>query len=135
MSADLASSTVAPPASTPAQIPVVAATAPAPIVGGDVSAGVLAAYQSVQQQTAEAHAAYLNAMAQAHTSFLATAQQGFAALGQLNGASPVAGSPMIAPAAAPVAPVAAPVALVPAPAAAEMQDPASSRSHPNSGGC
>ena len=120
-----ASPNVVPPAL--AQIPAVAETVPAPSVGSVVSAGVsegvLAAYQSVQQQTAEAHAAYLNAMAQAHTSFLATAQQGFAALGQLSGAAPAAGAPMVAPAVAAVAPVVAPVAVVPVPASVEVQAP------------
>ncbi len=48
-------------------------------------AGVLAAYQAAQQQTAAAHTTYLNSIAQAHSAFLVAAQQGMVVLGQLAG--------------------------------------------------
>ena len=91
--------------------PVPAASTAAP------AASVLAAFQAVQQQTAEAHAAYLNSMAQVHSSFLDAARQSMEVLGRLSGAtSPTAGP--VAPA-VPTVTVAAPmipIAPTPAPA-------------------
>jgi len=75
----------------------VAPVVPAPSQTSDAPSGLtlgaLAAYQAIQQQTAEAHASYLNAMAQTHASFLDTAKEGLAALGRLGGVGlPVAQS-------------------------------------------
>jgi acyl transferase domain-containing protein len=110
--------------------------------GAAPSTGVLAAYQSVQQHTAEAHAEYLRSTAEAHAAFMTASQQGLAVLGQLAGGSvpapvavaaptPVALAPAITPAPAPVyasapaaapsyapTPIPAPVAAAPAPAPA-----------------
>ena len=113
-------------------LPATAATA-APALVPPPDAGVLAAYQSAQQQTAAAHTAYLNSMAQAHSAFLAAAQQGIEVLGRLAGAPapgsfPAAGSarapaaaPSIAPS-VPVAPVAPPPAASPLVTAASIPD-------------
>ena len=110
------------PAAAPPAVPV------APVVGIAVDTGVLAAYQSAQEQTAAAHTAYLNSMAQAHSSFLDAAQHGIAMLGRLAGVidsvtpTPVGAAPTAAPpvpvVVAPMVPmVEAPVATPLAPAA------------------
>ena len=64
-----------------------AAAAPTqpPIHAAAPAAGVLAAFQAVQQQTAEAHTAYLNAMAQVHGAYLDAARQSLELLGRLGG--------------------------------------------------
>ena len=95
----------APPAPAP-PVPAAAATQP--------DAGVLAAYQAAQQQTAAAHTAYLNTMAQAHGAFLDAAQQGIAVLGRLAGATVASISappPPTAPSPAPPSPVPPPAAV------------------------
>lgn len=97
--------------------------------GAAPNPGVLAVYQAVQQQTAEAHAEYLRTTAQAHAAFMAAAQQSLVVLGQLAGGSVGAPSVVAAPvplALAPIpAPVAPPVAApVPAPAPAPVAAPA-----------
>jgi len=75
----------APPAMS-AHPPVSAPAAPAsPAIASAPDAAVLAAYQNAQQQTAAAHTAYLNSMAQAHSAFLAATQQGIEVLGRLAG--------------------------------------------------
>ncbi|MDG1483992.1 MAG: SDR family oxidoreductase [Myxococcota bacterium] len=75
------------------------------------------AWQSAQEQTAEAHSAYQRAMADAHSAFLKTAETSFMGLSALAGGFSPA-QPMAQPVAAPM-PVAAPViAETPAPAAA-----------------
>ena len=74
--------------------------------GAAPSTGVLAAYQSVQEHTAEAHAEYLRSTALAHTAFMTAAQQGLAVLGQLAGGSGAA--PPTVPAPPPLAPVISP---------------------------
>ena len=111
--------------------PMVMTQPPVPAIaqanGAAPSTGVLAAYQSVQQQTAEAHAEYLRSTAQAHTAFMAASEQSLALLGQLAGGTvpapaavgaptPPSFAPAITPAPATV-PVPAPVAAAPAPAA------------------
>ena len=75
--------------------------------------GVLAAYQAVQQQTAAAHAEYIQTMAQVHNSFLSTAQQSIAVLGQLAGGNVVV-PPPATPAPLPT------VAMPPAPIASAL---------------
>ncbi|MFT7647495.1 MAG: polyketide-type polyunsaturated fatty acid synthase PfaA, partial [Candidatus Poriferisodalaceae bacterium] len=107
--------TPAPPAPPAALVPAVVATPNPP-----ASAGVLGAYQAVQQHTAEAHAAYLNSVAQVHSAYLATAQQGLAVLGQLAGGPTVAAptAPAVVAQPALVQPVSAqPVPVPSAPAA------------------
>ena len=119
----------APTVPSPA-IPAVPAPA-APVVQMAPSvapnSAVLAAYQNAQHQTAVAHTAYLNSMAQAHSAFLDAAQHGIAVLGQLaGGAAPSIAAPTAVPviAAAPaVLPVAVPVP-VPAPPAPAAPAPA-----------
>jgi len=120
--------TSGPPPATPAALgagaaagPPVASAPTVPVVPADAvpsnspDAGVLAAYQNAQQQTAAAHTAYLNSMAQAHSAFLDAAQQGMVMLGQLAGvpidsapARPATGGPSATPfvsvSPAPVAP-------------------------------
>ena len=112
--------------------PSVATPAPAVQMAPSVApdSAVLAAYQSAQHQTAVAHTAYLNSMAQAHSAFLTAAQHGIAVLGQLaGGAAPTAAqtaAPVIAvvpaSAVASPAPVAtlAPVVAAPAPVPAPV---------------
>ncbi len=111
-------------APTPAEELTVPSSAPAPAPAAPVLAAqmtpsvapdsaVLSAYQSAQHQTAVAHTAYLNSMAQAHSAFLNAAQHGIAVLGQLAGGT----APAIAVAAtgpAIAAPAPAPVAVAPA---------------------
>ena len=74
---------------------------------------VLAAYQSVQQHTAQAHAEYLRSTAAAHTAFMTASQQSLAVLGQLAGDSGLASVDV--PASAP-APQSEAIAPVPTPA-------------------
>ena len=111
---------------TAASAPASPVTAPAP--------GVLAAYQAIQQQTADAHAEYLRSMAQVHGTFLNTAQQSIELLGQLGGgqlgggqvasnavptlnvASPAPSAAPAVPMAPPTVPVAVAAPLPPAPA-------------------
>jgi acyl transferase domain-containing protein len=101
--------------------PVLSAAGPATTQSALPDAGVLAAYQHAQAQTAAAHTAYLNTMAQAHRAFLDAAQQGIAVLGRLAGAS-IAAAPYDAVAATPLTP--APVAAPPlAPVAAAAPQP------------
>lgn len=81
------------------------------------SAAGLVAYQAVQQETAEAHAVYLNSIAQAHTAFLQTAQQSLSALGGHAGlAQPPADSEAVTPGSIITPPVVAPPVMVPTPA-------------------
>ena len=95
------------------------------------NSGVLGAYQSVQQQTAEAHAEYLRSTAFAHSAFLTACQQSLAVLGQLaggpvpelvaNAAPAPALMAAITPAPPPVyASAPAPVVAAPAPAPAPV---------------
>ncbi len=98
-----------------------------PVASGPTG-GLLAAYQAVQQQTAETHAEYLRTMAQVHGTFLHAAHQSIAVLGQMAGGAsvgpvqPVAFAlaptpePIPTPAPAPVAVAPAPVVSAPAPA-------------------
>ncbi len=90
--------------------------------------GVLEAYAAIQNQTAQAHADYVKAMAQVHSTFLAAAQQSVTVLGQLAGgvtthvapSRPSVPAPtpatIVVPAPAPVQP-AAPDFVTPIPAA------------------
>jgi acyl transferase domain-containing protein/NADP-dependent 3-hydroxy acid dehydrogenase YdfG len=84
-------------------------------------ASVLAAYQAMQQQTAEAHTAYLNSMAQAHAAFLDAAHRSVAILGQLAGISET--QPLTQPARSVLTPLpaastrAAPATAAPSPSA------------------
>ncbi len=120
------------PASPMPAAPMPASTVPAsPMPAAPIAPGVLGAYQSVQEQTARAHADYMHTMAQVHSAFLATSQQSIMLLGQLaGGVAPVA-APAVTPVAlvqpppavaapaplpAPVAPAAATPAPAPAPA-------------------
>ncbi len=118
------------------------AAAPAPTVAAAPSQlvqtqfGWVHVYQELQRQTAEAHTAFQNAMAQAHIAFLHTAEQSVASLASMvSGTAPTIATPQISYAAqtlsappvmatpvmaAPVmaAPVAAaPVVVAPVPAA------------------
>jgi acyl carrier protein len=83
---------------------------------------VLGAYQSVQAQTAQAHADYMATMAQVHTAFLQTSQQSIAILGQLAGGTAVV-MPTIAVAPLVSAPVVSPPVVVPAVATAPVVMP------------
>ena len=51
---------------------------------------ILSAFQTVQQQTADAHRSYLSAVAQSHNAFLQAAQSGFDLLSQLASGTPSA---------------------------------------------
>ncbi|MEP4592548.1 MAG: beta-ketoacyl synthase N-terminal-like domain-containing protein, partial [Ilumatobacter sp.] len=82
----------APVAASPAPAPAPISAAPAspvPVAPAPVptpaAASVLAAYQAAQQQTADAHTAYLDSMARSHAAFLDAAQDGLAVLGRLAG--------------------------------------------------
>jgi polyketide-type polyunsaturated fatty acid synthase PfaA len=97
--------------------PVPRSPTPAPL-----SSGVLGAYQSVQAQTAQAHADYMATMAQVHTAFLQTSQQSIAILGQLAGGTAVV-MPTIAVAPLVSAPVVSPPVVVPAVATAPVVMP------------
>jgi acyl transferase domain-containing protein len=55
------------------------------------------AYQEMQRQTGEAHAAYLHAMADSHTAFLKAAEASFATLSAMAGGAAPAGVPPEAP--------------------------------------
>ena len=95
-----------------------AAAAPTqpPIHAAAPAAGVLAAFQAVQQQTAEAHTAYLNAMAQVHGAYLDAARQSLELLGRLGGggfAPTAAVSPASVTLPIVVAPTVVPPAVVP----------------------
>src|SRR6185369_13028306 len=82
--------------------------------------GWVEAYQDMQRQTAEAHAAYQRAMADSHLAFLRVAESAFATLG-----AAMTGAPL--PAAAPMPTVQPPVAAAPpapAPAPARPAAPA-----------
>ncbi|MEO6651914.1 MAG: SDR family NAD(P)-dependent oxidoreductase [Ilumatobacteraceae bacterium] len=103
-----------PPVDTPTTLPMVAATPsapPTPPVASDTvtavtpatsatqssgprtapDAGLLAAFQTTQEQTAAAHTAYLESMARAHAAYLDAAQAGIAALSRLAGSPAAAG--------------------------------------------
>jgi acyl transferase domain-containing protein/NADP-dependent 3-hydroxy acid dehydrogenase YdfG len=123
-------------AAPPVSVPIPMASPAVPVA----SPGVFAAYQAMQQQTAEAHTAYLNSMAQAHSAFLDAAHRSIAVLGQLAGlatpTSPVVQSaapsivaaapqtftpvPVTAPTATPPLPVIVPQVMAPAPGATPM---------------
>ncbi len=117
--------------------PVVLQNSTNGFVASAPAAGVLAAYQAVQQQTAEAHAEYLRTMAQVHGTFLNAAHQSIALLAQMAGGATVgpaqshhvamipASVPVLAPVpAAPAVPAAAPVVPQPvAPVQATMAPP------------
>jgi acyl transferase domain-containing protein/NADP-dependent 3-hydroxy acid dehydrogenase YdfG len=107
-------------APTPVAAPIQMASPAVPVA----DAGVLAAYQAMQQQTAQAHTAYLTSMAQTHSAFLDAAHRSIAVLGQLAGVAPEV-STVVRPAAPSIvgaaprafgpASVPAPVAVTPAP--------------------
>ena len=92
---------------------------PAPSTGDPLShdANWLAAWQEMQRQTAEAHAAYQRTMADTHAAFLRTSEVSFQALTHLAGGAPVAFAPMaqVATAAVPAPPPAAPIVHAAAP--------------------
>jgi acyl transferase domain-containing protein/NAD(P)-dependent dehydrogenase (short-subunit alcohol dehydrogenase family) len=96
------------PVQQPPNAPVIYQTPAAP------AAGIFHAFQAVQQQTADAHSAYLNSMAMAHSSFLATSQQALAVLGQLGG-GPQAAVPVLVAAPAPISAIAPPMPVAPLP--------------------
>ncbi|MFT7598661.1 MAG: acyl transferase domain-containing protein/acyl carrier protein [Acidimicrobiales bacterium] len=100
----------------PMVTPQPSAPASVHVNGAAPSTGVLAAYQSVQQHTAEAHAEYLRTTALAHTAFMTASQQGLAVLGQLAGGSVLAPAIVAAPPPAALAP-----AITPAPAPIPVQ--------------
>jgi acyl transferase domain-containing protein len=137
----------APAASTAPSTP--AAPAAAPSSGDSLThdANWLAAWQEMQRQTAEAHAAYQRTMADTHAAFLRTSEVSFQALTHLAGGAPVAFAPVaqvapaafpatapaavvpVVPAAAPAVPAAmAPVAPINTPAPAQAQAPSSAPS-------
>ena len=83
------------PASPSAPTPPRPAATPTPepaalqqVTAAPAAPGVLAAYQAVQQQTADAHTAYLNSVAQAHSAFLDAAHRSIEVLAQLAGFDP-----------------------------------------------
>jgi acyl transferase domain-containing protein len=117
----------------PTAAPAVAQLAPVAATPAALSPGWALAYQEAQRQTAEAHVAYVQAMAQTHTAYLDTIERSFQSLSlQVGGGgatslpdvhlspTPVAARPLVtAPVMAPapiVQPVAVPVA-VPVPVA------------------
>ena len=109
--------TPTPIAAPPAAVQAVAATpsiaqvqaAPIATVIPVATPGLLAAYQAMQQQTAEAHTAYLNSMAQSHSAFLDAAHRSIAVLGQLAGVS-VTTEPLAQPAAPSIPVLSQPIA-------------------------
>jgi len=123
-------------ANPPNVAPAVAHVAPVTTTPAALSPGWAQAYQEAQRQTAEAHIAYVQAMAQTHTAYLDTIERSFQSLSLQAGATaspdvhlsakPVAVQPQAtfpavvsAPIVEPVpVPVAAPVAPVPIPEAA-----------------
>ena len=116
------------PAAAPATTMAVTSAAPAH--------GVLAAYQSVQQHTADAHAEYLRSTAAAHTAFMTASQQSLAVLGQLAGATDSAAFNVAAAAPMPplisqpvLQPVPPPAAVIAAPPPAYTPPPAPPASH------
>ena len=72
----------APAPFSPTHIPTAIPTASLP--------PILSAFQTVQQQTADAHRSYLSAVAQSHNAFLQAAQSGFDLLSQLASGTPSA---------------------------------------------
>ncbi|MCR9166187.1 MAG: acyltransferase domain-containing protein, partial [bacterium] len=129
--------TVVPSASIPSVQVDAASSAP-------ISQGWGALWEETQRQTAQAHAAYLDAMAQSHNAYLQTVERSMATLTgapvvsstvQAVVAQPIAAAPLVAPpvfAATPPAPVAeapalarpAPVVPAPAPAVEPVAAPA-----------
>ncbi|MGB3734385.1 MAG: acyltransferase domain-containing protein, partial [Ilumatobacter sp.] len=106
------------PTSTPTAQFAPAAPAAAPQARPAAGSGVLAAYQAAQQQTADAHTAYLASMGQAHAAFLDAAQQSLTVLGRLAGVdveTTTSSPPAVTPSPATASPVpASPVPPVPA---------------------
>ncbi len=87
------------------------------------AAGVLEAYAAIQNQTAQAHADYVTAMAQVHSTFLAAAQQSVTVLGQLaaGGAAPITPPSPAGPQPTPAAILASTPAPAPAPPTVQPQ--------------
>ncbi|MEM6296771.1 MAG: beta-ketoacyl synthase N-terminal-like domain-containing protein, partial [Myxococcota bacterium] len=107
------------PTPTPA-IPAVTAPEAAPM---PMSSGWTALWEETQRQTAQAHATYLDAMAQSHVAFLETIERSVAMLsGQPAASRPSVAPTVVAPAPSPVAvaPVVAPTPVVPAAAPAPV---------------
>ena len=105
-----------------------ALAAPQPALPADAQLAWVAAYQEVQRQTAEAHAAFQRAMTESHAAFLHAAETGFLGLASMMTGQPAAQAPRMAapaprpalPAPAPQPVAAAPVWTPPAPAAAPV---------------
>jgi len=114
------------PFAQPAQAaPVAPTTQAAPLVQHAAPVAVnpawAQAYANAQQQTAEAHVAYLQAMAQTHTAYLETIERSFQSLSPQAGIQPAAiAAPTTAPHAPLGAPVAQPVQLAQAAQAAQL---------------
>ena len=87
--------------------PTMATTTMAQATSGAEGLAWVQAYQESQRQTSEAHAAYLQTMADTHSAFLRTVETSFSGLSAM-----LAGQPMAAVAVAPVAVAAAPAARV-----------------------
>ncbi|MCH7866524.1 MAG: SDR family NAD(P)-dependent oxidoreductase [Myxococcales bacterium] len=87
-------------------------TAPAPAAA---SPGWAQAYQEAQRHTAEAHAAYMQAMAQTHTAYLDTIERSFQSFSVQAGLQPAAtAAPVVQPIQAPIAaPLSSPIAAAP----------------------
>jgi acyl transferase domain-containing protein len=119
---------VALPAPDPVPTPVAAAPKPAPAPPAPAASVAadpawLATFAQIQQQTAEAHASWQQAMADAHGAFLRATETSFQALASIVGGQPLptglpaalaAPVPALAPVVAPPAPAPAPVVAPPA---------------------